>query len=83
VSGLGAKTYQQAAGFLRIHGGSHELDATAVHPESYAAVDKLLRDFGRPTAKSAQGRCPGSLRERLPIDDLLARVPEVRTPFAA
>lgn len=35
VSGVGAKTFEQAAGFLRIRGGSQPLDSTAVHPESY------------------------------------------------
>jgi uncharacterized protein len=42
VSGLGDKTYQQAAGFLRIPGGTNLLDRTGVHPESYDAVAKLL-----------------------------------------
>ena len=42
VPRLGAKTFEQAAGFLRIHGGSNPLDATGVHPESYALVDSLL-----------------------------------------
>lgn len=42
VPRLGVKTFEQAAGFLRVHGGSNPLDATGVHPESYALVDKLL-----------------------------------------
>ncbi|MDE4454340.1 Tex family protein [Psychrobacter sp. DAB_AL62B] len=42
VPRLGAKTFEQAAGFLRVHGGSNPLDATGVHPESYALVDSLL-----------------------------------------
>lgn len=42
VPRLGAKTFEQAAGFLRIHNGSNPLDATGVHPESYALVDSLL-----------------------------------------
>ena len=42
VSGLGAKTFEQCAGFLRIRGGSNPLDATGVHPESYDVVEKLL-----------------------------------------
>jgi uncharacterized protein len=41
VSGMGAKTYQQSAGFLRVMGGSNPLDASAVHPESYAVVEKI------------------------------------------
>ncbi|KIR01958.1 Transcription accessory protein (S1 RNA-binding domain) [Lachnospiraceae bacterium TWA4] len=42
VSKLGPKAYEQCAGFLRIRGGSNPLDNTAVHPESYEAVKKLL-----------------------------------------
>lgn len=42
VPRLGVKTFEQAAGFLRIHDGSNPLDATGVHPESYALVDSLL-----------------------------------------
>ena len=42
VPKLGAKAYEQCAGFLRIIGGKNPLDATAVHPESYEATKKLL-----------------------------------------
>lgn len=41
VSGLGPKTFEQAAGFLRIRDGENPLDATAVHPESYPIVEKI------------------------------------------
>ena len=47
VPRLGAKTFEQAAGFLRIHDGSNPLDATGVHPESYALVDDLLAQTGK------------------------------------
>jgi len=47
VPRLGAKTFEQAAGFLRIHNGSNPLDATGVHPESYALVDSLLVQAGK------------------------------------
>ena len=47
VPRLGAKTFEQAAGFLRIHNGSNPLDATGVHPESYALVDSLLAQTGK------------------------------------
>jgi uncharacterized protein len=43
VKGLGAKTFEQCAGFLRILDGDEPLDATAIHPEAYPAVQKLLR----------------------------------------
>jgi uncharacterized protein len=41
VSGFGPKTFEQAAGFLRIRGGENPLDMTAVHPESYPIVEKI------------------------------------------
>ena len=47
VPRLGIKTFEQAAGFLRIHDGSNPLDATGVHPESYAVVDSLLAQAGK------------------------------------
>jgi len=42
---LGDKTYEQAAGFLRIMNGDDPLDASAVHPESYPLVEKILKDI--------------------------------------
>ncbi|UJP05020.1 MAG: RNA-binding transcriptional accessory protein [Nitrosomonas sp.] len=44
VPGLGEKTFEQAAGFLRISDGDNPLDASAVHPESYSLVEQILRD---------------------------------------
>ena len=46
VSKLGPKAYEQCAGFMRISGGKNPLDATGVHPESYAATQKLLEKLG-------------------------------------
>jgi len=46
VSGLGPKAFEQAAGFLRIRGGAHPLDASAVHPERYELVDRMATDLG-------------------------------------
>jgi len=48
VAGLGPKTFEQAAGFLRIRDGSDPLDMTGVHPETYPVVQKLLAATGRP-----------------------------------
>jgi len=48
VTGVGPKTFEQAAGFLRIRGGSNPLDSTAVHPESYALVEQIARIAGSP-----------------------------------
>lgn len=47
VSRLGAKAFEQAAGFLRIAGGDNPLDASAVHPESYVVVEKIAKKNGR------------------------------------
>jgi protein Tex len=47
VSGMGEKTYQQAAGFLRVMDGSNPLDASAVHPESYAVVETIAASTQR------------------------------------
>jgi uncharacterized protein len=44
VPRLGEKAFEQAAGFLRIRDGTHPLDASAVHPESYELVDRMARD---------------------------------------
>ncbi|MDH4163625.1 MAG: RNA-binding transcriptional accessory protein [Nitrospirota bacterium] len=46
VPKLGPKTYEQAAGFLRIQGAENPLDSSAVHPERYDLVDAMARDLG-------------------------------------
>ena len=46
VGGFGPKTFEQAAGFLRIRGGENPLDMTAVHPESYPVVEKIAQSLG-------------------------------------
>jgi protein Tex len=46
VPGVGPKTFEQAAGFLRIRGGANPLDMTAVHPESYPVVEKISSALG-------------------------------------
>ena len=48
VPRLGPKAFEQAAGFLRIRGGDHPLDASAVHPESYGVVEAIAKDLGHP-----------------------------------
>lgn len=54
VSGLGPKAFEQAAGFLRVRGGAHPLDASAVHPESYAVVEAMAQDLGCTVAELMQ-----------------------------
>ncbi|WP_294766621.1 Tex family protein [uncultured Rhodoferax sp.] len=51
VTGLGAKTFEQAAGFLRIRGGSNPLDMTGVHPETYPVVEQIMAKTGKPVAE--------------------------------
>ncbi len=48
VAGLGPRTFEQAAGFLRIRDGDNPLDLTGVHPETYPVVQKMLVATGRP-----------------------------------
>jgi len=47
VAGLGAKTFEQSAGFLRIRDGDNPLDVTGVHPETYPVVEKMLKTTGK------------------------------------
>ena len=46
VKGLGAKAFEQCAGFLRIRGAANPLDSSAVHPERYSLVEKMADDMG-------------------------------------
>ncbi len=51
VAGLGPKTFEQSAGFLRIRGGDNPLDMTGVHPETYPVVEQIIARTGRPVAE--------------------------------
>ncbi|WP_073464141.1 Tex family protein [Rhizobacter sp. OV335] len=51
VSGLGAKTFEQSAGFLRIRGGDNPLDQSGVHPETYPVVEKIMAAVNKPAAE--------------------------------
>jgi uncharacterized protein len=54
VTGLGAKTFEQSAGFLRIRregANSNPLDMTGVHPETYAVVEQIMLHTGKPVAE--------------------------------
>ena len=48
VSGLGPKTFEQSAGFLRIRDGDNPLDMTGVHPETYPVVEQIIVKTGKP-----------------------------------
>lgn len=67
VSGLGPKAFEQAAGFLRIRNGKNPLDSSAIHPESYAAAEKILAmaDLGLQTSpEDRKEALEGLLRQR-------------------
>lgn len=51
VKGLGKKSFEQAAGFLRVYGGPNPLDRTAIHPESYPAALKLQQSWASDIAR--------------------------------
>jgi len=51
VAGLGEKTFEQSAGFLRIRDGDNPLDQSGVHPETYPLVEKLLAQVQRPAGE--------------------------------
>lgn len=51
VTGLGAKTFEQSAGFLRLNGSSNPLDMTGVHPETYAVVEQIMLHTGKSVAE--------------------------------
>ncbi len=56
VSGLGPKAFEQSVGFLRIVGGEHPFDASAIHPESYPAAEALLKKAGLPLNSTPNDR---------------------------
>jgi uncharacterized protein len=68
VASLGPKAFEQSAGFLRIRGGAEPLDASAIHPESYATARRLLQRGGFTLA------APQEERQRR-LDALLAATP--------
>ena len=54
VAKLGKKTYEQAAGFLRIRNGDNPLDNTAVHPESYQVIEQIAKSLNVPLDRITQ-----------------------------
>ena len=76
VPGLGPKTFEQAAGFLRVRDGGNPLDSSAIHPESYAIAKAVLERAGltaqtRPTRREAALL---RLQEQHPLDTLAAEL---------
>ena len=65
VPRIGAKAYEQAAGFLRVPGGTEIFDNTGVHPESYAAAQELLTMFGYSKSDVENGTIGKSLGDKV------------------
>lgn len=65
VPRLGPKAFEQAAGFLRIRDAAHPLDASAVHPERYALVEKMASDLGATVADLMRDE---SLRKKIKLE---------------
>jgi uncharacterized protein len=65
VVGIGESTYVQAAGFLKITGGTNPLDATWIHPESYPAAERILARWGLTPAALADRTKVAALAESL------------------
>ena len=68
VSGLGPKAFEQAAGFMRIQGGTNPLDASAIHPESYKIAEAILVRAGLSPASNFGERKPA-------LEALIAQTP--------
>lgn len=65
VPKLGAKTFEQCAGFLRISGGDNPLDGTAVHPEAYEVTETMMKKLGISDENIAVGGVGDSLDEKI------------------
>jgi len=76
VPGMGPKTFEQAAGFLRIRGGDNPLDASAIHPESYPVAEAVLRRAGLGVGATLEERASAlnGLRSTLPLEQLAAEL---------
>ena len=70
IKGIGEKTYEQAAGFLRISNSINPLDATGIHPESYKLTEEILEKVGFPLADLAQSKRRNDLKIKLELIDL-------------
>jgi protein Tex len=66
VSGLGAKTFEQCAGFLRIRNAANPLDASAVHPESYEIVNNMAKNLNCSVADLIRN---SELREQIKLQE--------------
>ena len=76
VPGLGPKAFEQAAGFLRIRGGTNPLDETAIHPESYAIAERILAmvEVSASEALETRQKLLAKLLQEISIPDLAAKL---------
>jgi uncharacterized protein len=76
VPGLGPKAFEQAAGFLRIRDGANPLDASAIHPESYAIAEQVFERAGLANDSAPQARQVALERLKLewPVHELAAEL---------
>lgn len=72
VNGMGPKTFEQAAGFLRVNDGENPLDASAIHPESYAIAEAILQQAKLSLGAAARERADAlqHLRQHKSVADL-------------
>jgi uncharacterized protein len=77
VSGFGDATFVQAAGFLKIVGGDSPLDATWIHPENYAAAERLLLKLGVDVVTVARAEAATSIRDLVASQDRAALAEEL------
>lgn len=76
VPRLGAKAFEQSAGFLRIEGASNPLDDTAVHPESYPIVEKMAADLGVTVGELIKNE---SLRQKIILNHYVTKGVGIQT----
>lgn len=69
VPGIGPKTFELSAGFLRIRNGEHPLDASAVHPEAYHIVERMAKDLGCTIQQLMQDE---SLRQQIDLNQYVS-----------
>ena len=75
VPGLGPKAFEQSAGFLRIHGGTNPLDASAIHPESYTIADAVLNFAGiQPETPPAERKVRLEALQKQPVEKLAREI---------
>jgi uncharacterized protein len=76
VTGLGPKAFEQAAGFMRIQGGTNPLDASAIHPESYRIAEAVLGLAGLSPDSQLSARISAldALTAKTPIEELAGQL---------